>query len=86
MRNVCSSQQNLIFPYYFPVVEAEVLNVAAMTVEVKEPYQKEATVQLEALDTLPLEVEKPAKKRKATQVSSSKIHYSNVSVLVNDLV
>ena len=61
MRNVCS-QQNLIFPYYFPVVEAEVLNVAAMTVEVKEPYQKEATVQLEALDTLPLEVEKPDNK------------------------
>ena len=47
----------MIFPYYFPVVEAEVLNV-----EVKEPYEKEATVQLEALDTLPLEVEKPDKK------------------------
>ena len=53
----------MIFPYYFPVVEAEVLNVAAMTVEVKEPDEKEATiVQLEALDTLPLEVEKPDNK------------------------
>ena len=52
----------MIFPYYFPVVEAEVLNVAAMTVEVKEHCEKKATVQLEALDTLPLEVEKPDNK------------------------
>ena len=52
----------MIFPYYFPV-EAEVLSVAAMTVEVKEPDEKEATiVQLETLDTLPLEVEEPDNK------------------------
>ena len=55
----------MIFPYYFPVVEAEVLNVAAMTVEVKEPDEKEATiVQLEALDTLPLEVQEADNKDK----------------------